>query len=77
MHGGDVIPIEGVAVEALDTTGAGDMYAAGLLYGITNGLTWKQAGHLASDVAGRIVSQLGARLSRSFTADEVSAMTGD
>ena len=77
MHGGEVIPIEGVTVDALDTPGAGDMYAAGLLYGITNGLSWKQAGHLASNVAGRIVSQLGARLARSFTAAEVSAMTGD
>ncbi|MFK7820425.1 MAG: adenosine kinase [Planctomycetaceae bacterium] len=75
MHDGQVIPVEGVGVNAIDTTGAGDMYAAGLLYGITNGLSWKQAGHLASNVAGKIVSQLGARLPRSFTADEVSAMT--
>ena len=48
MHDGKALPIEGVPTEAIDTTGAGDMYAAGLLYGITNGLSWKQAGHLAS-----------------------------
>ena len=29
MHEGQVIPIEGVEVKAIDTTGAGDMYAAG------------------------------------------------
>lgn len=75
MHEGEVVPIEGQSVSAIDTTGAGDMYAAGLLYGITNGLSWKQAGHLASNVAGKIVSQLGARLPRSFTSDEVKAMT--
>lgn len=75
MHGGEVVPVEGVGVSAVDTTGAGDMYAAGLLYGITNGLTWKQAGHLASNVAARIVSQLGARLPRSFTSEEVRSMT--
>ncbi|HBL46618.1 MAG TPA: adenosine kinase, partial [Planctomycetaceae bacterium] len=40
MHEGRVIPIEGVEVKAVDTTGAGDMYAAGILYGITNGLSW-------------------------------------
>jgi sugar/nucleoside kinase (ribokinase family) len=40
MHDGKTIPIEGVQTTAVDTTGAGDMYAAGILYGITNGLTW-------------------------------------
>ena len=62
MHKGELIPIEGVAVDAIDTTGAGDMFAGALLYGITNGLTWKDAGHLASRAAARIVSQLGARM---------------
>jgi sugar/nucleoside kinase (ribokinase family) len=71
MHEGQAIPIEGVPVEAVDTTGAGDMYAAGVLYGITNGLSWKQSGRLGSHAAARIVGQLGARLRRKFTADEM------
>lgn len=71
MHEGEAIPIEGMQAEAVDTTGAGDMYAAGVLYGITNGLTWHQAGHLGSHAAARVVSQLGARLGRRFTRDEV------
>ena len=74
MHGGTAVPIEGVAVQAVDTTGAGDMYAAGVLYGITNGLTWKQAGHLASHAAARVVAQMGARLHKKFTADEVAEL---
>ena len=74
MHGGQVIPIEGVAVDAIDTTGAGDMFAGGLLYGITNGMTWQQAGKLASHAAARIVSQLGARLENKFTPDEIEAL---
>ncbi|MBW3538797.1 MAG: adenosine kinase [Planctomycetes bacterium] len=74
MHEGEAIPIEGVPTEAIDTTGAGDMYAAGLLYGITNGLSWKQSGHLASHAAARIVSQLGARLKQRFTPDEIQAL---
>jgi sugar/nucleoside kinase (ribokinase family) len=74
MHEGEAIPIEGVPVEALDTTGAGDMYAAGLLYGITCGLTWKQAGHVASHAAARIVAQLGARLKDRFTPEEIDAL---
>jgi hypothetical protein len=72
MHQGEVIPIEGVPVIAVDTTGAGDMYAAGILFGITNGMTWRQAGSLASHAAARIVGQLGARLPRRFTTAEIA-----
>jgi len=75
MHEGQVIPIEGVSVKAIDTTGAGDMYAAGILYGITNGLSWKQAGHLASHAASRVVAQMGARLQHRFTAQEIADLT--
>jgi len=74
MHEGRVIPIEGVEVHAIDTTGAGDMYAGALLYGITNGFGWKDAGHLASHAAARIVEQLGARLQRRFTAAEIRTL---
>ena len=76
MRAGEVIPSEGVPVKAIDTTGAGDMYAAGLLYGVTNGLSWQRAGHLASHAAARIVSQLGARLARPFTRAEMAALSG-
>lgn len=74
MHGGQVHPIEGVKVAAVDTTGAGDMYAAGILFGITNGLSWPQAGHLASHAAARIVAQMGARMQRKFTPEEIDAL---
>jgi sugar/nucleoside kinase (ribokinase family) len=76
MHGEQVFPIEGVKTTAVDTTGAGDMYAAGVLYGLTHGLTWKQAGRLGSHAAAHIVSQLGPRLDRNFTRDEVRVMAG-
>lgn len=71
MHGGEAIAVEGVTVNALDTTGAGDMYAGALLFGITNGLSWKQAGHLASHAAARIVAQLGARMHTKFSKQEI------
>lgn len=61
----------GVSVEAIDTTGPGDMYAAGVIYGITNG---KQAEHLGSHAAARIVSQLVARLGRRFTPEEIRTL---
>ena len=74
MNEGSAIPIEGVSVDAIDTTGAGDMYAGALLYGITNGMSWKQSGHLASHAAARIVAQLGARMQNRFTQQEIAAL---
>ncbi|ATX79301.1 hypothetical protein Ga0123461_0881 [Mariprofundus aestuarium] len=71
MHEGEAFPVEGVEVDAIDTTGAGDMYAAGLLYGITNGIPWQKAGHLGSHAAGVVVSQLGARLPAALSFDEI------
>ena len=53
------------------------MYAAGVLYGITNGLSWRQAGHLASHAAARIVSQLGARMAHKFTPNEMRDLIGE
>lgn len=48
----------------VDTTGAGDMYAAGFLYGFTSGLDLASCGRLASLVAGQIVMHEGARPER-------------
>ncbi|RMF12258.1 MAG: adenosine kinase [Alphaproteobacteria bacterium] len=44
-----------------DTTGAGDLYAAGLLYGLTHGYALPQAGRIAARCAGEVVSHYGAR----------------
>ena len=47
--GGEEIRIPSVEPEAVvDPTGCGDAYRAGLLYGISNGLDWRQSGRLAS-----------------------------
>jgi len=48
-------------VSALDTTGAGDAYAAGLLYGITSGRTIMESGTIASLFSAGIVTQIGPR----------------
>lgn len=47
---------------AIDSTGAGDMFAGAFLYGINSSGSAYKAGHLASYAASRVVSQLGARL---------------
>ena len=60
-YNGAIISIEGVKANTLDTTGAGDIYAAGILYGLTNNLDIETAGNLASYTAAKIVEQKGAR----------------
>ena len=47
-------------VDAVDTTGAGDSFAAGFLYGWTQNWSLERSMHLASRIAAETVSQLGA-----------------
>lgn len=47
--------------KVVDTTGAGDLYAAGFLYGLTHGKTLAECGRLGSACAAEIIGYLGAR----------------
>jgi sugar/nucleoside kinase (ribokinase family) len=58
MHVIDAAPVAGGVV---DTTGAGDAYAAGFLYGLTHGRPLAVCGQFASLGASEAISQLGAR----------------
>lgn len=48
-------------VTVVDTTGAGDLYAAGVLTGIARGLALETAGRLGSLAAAEVISHIGAR----------------
>jgi sugar/nucleoside kinase (ribokinase family) len=52
-----------VKVKAVDSTGAGDSYAGGVLYGLLKGLPIEVAGQMGSIVASHVVSIMGARAS--------------
>ena len=60
--GGEITKVDSYDVPVVDTTGAGDLYAAGVLYGLTHGLSPTQSGKLGSFAAARIVSKVGPRL---------------
>ncbi|MGI9542725.1 MAG: adenosine kinase [Cyclobacteriaceae bacterium] len=62
FDGDTFIDIEPYKVEAIDSNGAGDMFAGAFLYGITHGHTYAQAGKLASMASSKIVSKFGPRL---------------
>jgi fructokinase len=47
--------------QLVDTTGAGDLYAAGFLHGWTQGEAPERCGQLGSLCAGQVVTQLGPR----------------
>ena len=53
---------DGVEATALDTNGAGDMFAGAFLYAITSGRDYDWAADLANDCAARVVAQFGPRL---------------
>lgn len=48
-------------VDTVDTTGAGDIYAAGFIYGLCEGQDLETCGHIASKLAAGIVGQRGAQ----------------
>ena len=52
----------GVRVKAVDTTGAGDMFAGAVLYGMTNGISLDRNVRIANFLAAQVVGQFGARL---------------
>ncbi|MFP4111607.1 MAG: adenosine kinase [Candidatus Woesearchaeota archaeon] len=53
-------------VDAVDTTGAGDMYAAGVIFGIAKSLGFEKAGKIASFSSAEVVKNIGARLDYSL-----------
>jgi len=65
IYDGDTfIQIEPYKVKAIDTNGAGDMFAGAFMYGITHGHSYAEAGKLASLASSRIVSQFGPRMEK-------------
>jgi sugar/nucleoside kinase (ribokinase family) len=68
------VAVPAAAVDkVVDTTGAGDLFAAGFLYGMTNGLEPEESAKLGSVCAAEVISHVGARPQADLRALAVSA----
>ena len=61
--GSEIIKVDAVAANVCDTTGAGDLYAAGFLYGYSLNYPLDVCGKIGSLLAAKIIETTGARLS--------------
>jgi len=62
-HNNEIIPIEPQGNgQAIDTTGAGDLWAAGFLYGLVNGLPLEKSGALGSACGYEVCQVIGANI---------------
>lgn len=64
FDGEEEIHVVTIPVEAIDTNGAGDLFAGAMLYGINNGMTYAEAAKLGCLASSTLVTQFGARLKK-------------
>ncbi|MFC2151617.1 adenosine kinase [Bacteroidota bacterium] len=60
---GNVYKIDPIKVNPVDTTGAGDLFASGFLYGLTNNMPLDKCGQLGSICAGKVIEVIGSKMS--------------
>lgn len=63
FHHGKKYTADAIQVNCLDTTGAGDLYAAGYLYGFVNDFEPDRCGAIGSLLAGKVIEEAGAKIS--------------
>jgi sugar/nucleoside kinase (ribokinase family) len=61
IQGAETVKVAAEPTKVVDTTGAGDAYAAGFLAGLTSGKSLHQCGRMGSIAASEIISHYGAR----------------
>ncbi|MHC1703107.1 MAG: adenosine kinase [Tenuifilaceae bacterium] len=58
----EVINVGVIKVNPIDTTGAGDLYAAGFLYGLANNLPLKKCGEIGAILSGKVIEFVGPKM---------------
>lgn len=70
-----ITPVPGFPVKPIDTVGAGDAFAGGVLYGLTNGLSTEKAARWGNYLGSQVVQVRGPRLSESYR-DRLESVVG-
>lgn len=64
-RGGEVVKVDALPVEKVtDTTGAGDYFAAGFLYGLTRGCSLEKCARIGSILSGNVIQVIGTTMPR-------------
>lgn len=61
-HNDDLYKIDTEKVKSIDTTGAGDLYASGFLYGLARDLPLQSCGNIGSLLASEVIRDMGAKI---------------
>ncbi|MBD3297731.1 MAG: hypothetical protein GF341_03670, partial [candidate division Zixibacteria bacterium] len=67
--------ISAIPTLAVDSTGAGDTFAGGLMFALTNGRDWAEAGQLATAVSSIMIEQCGPEFELTLAEAERRART--
>lgn len=60
--GDEKVEVGIIPVKAVDTTGAGDLYAAGFLFGLISDASLEECGKYGALLAGNVIEQIGAKI---------------
>jgi sugar/nucleoside kinase (ribokinase family) len=61
-NNGIVYTIGVINANSIDTTGAGDVYASGFLFGLVNGLSLQKCGEIGAVLSGKVIEVIGAKM---------------
>lgn len=61
----NIIKIDSIEANCIDTTGAGDLFASGFLYGLANNFSLRKCGQIGSMLAGKVIENIGAVITSS------------
>ncbi len=63
-RGDEVVKVGIIPANSIDTTGAGDLYAAGFLYGLIKQLDLIQCGNIGSILSGHVIEVVGPKMTK-------------
>ncbi len=61
-RGGDIYKVGVIKADSKDTTGAGDLYASGFLYGLIQGYSLDKCGQIGALLSGKVIEVIGAKM---------------